>query len=87
MRPSNGRLRSVVGSGTRRKRYGESGAGKQCGESSEWLVERDAGALERFRTKHALGLDPGVDTGSREENASRQESRALVLIQSEPIML
>jgi uncharacterized protein (TIGR00369 family) len=30
--------------------------------------------LERFRAKHAFGLDPGVDTGSREENASRQKS-------------
>ncbi|WP_210248343.1 hypothetical protein, partial [Bradyrhizobium sp. UNPF46] len=28
-----------------------------------------------------------VDTGSREENASKQESRASVLIQSEPKML
>jgi hypothetical protein len=28
-----------------------------------------------------------VDTGSREENALKQESRALVLIQSEPKML
>jgi hypothetical protein len=28
-----------------------------------------------------------VDTGSREENASKQQSRASVLIQSEPIML
>jgi hypothetical protein len=26
----------------------------------------------RFRAKHALGLDPGVGTGSREENASKQ---------------
>jgi hypothetical protein len=25
---------------------------------------------KRFRAKHALGLDPGVGTGSREENAS-----------------
>jgi hypothetical protein len=32
--------------------------------------------LERFRAKHALGLDPGVGTGSREENASKQEARA-----------
>jgi hypothetical protein len=32
--------------------------------------------LERFRAKHALGLDPGVETGSREENASKQEIRA-----------
>jgi hypothetical protein len=30
-------------------------------------------APEHFRAKHALGLDPGVDTGSREENASKQE--------------
>jgi hypothetical protein len=28
-----------------------------------------------------------VDTGSREENVSKKESRASVLIQSEPIML
>jgi hypothetical protein len=28
-----------------------------------------------------------VDTGSREENASKQESRASVLIQSKPNML
>src|ERR1700722_8392949 len=32
--------------------------------------------LERFRAKHAPGLDPGVDTGSREENASKQKIRA-----------
>jgi hypothetical protein len=43
--------------------------------------------LKRFRAKHALGLDPWVDTGSRKENASKQEARASVLIQSEPIML
>jgi hypothetical protein len=55
---------------------------------------------ERFRAKHAPGLDPGVDTGSHSnqvyadcvdlsavENASKQESRASVLIQSEPKML
>jgi hypothetical protein len=30
--------------------------------------------LERFQAKHALGLDPGVGTGSREENASKQET-------------
>jgi hypothetical protein len=39
--------------------------------------------LERFRARHALGLDPGVGTGSREENASKQETRASVPIQSE----
>jgi hypothetical protein len=26
-----------------------------------------------FQRKPALGLDPGVDTGSREENASKQK--------------
>jgi hypothetical protein len=31
------------------------------------------GTLERFRTKHALGLDPRVDTGLREENASKSK--------------
>ncbi|MBN9599953.1 MAG: hypothetical protein J0G28_09825 [Afipia sp.] len=28
------------------------------------------GALKRFQAKHALGLDPRMDTGSREENAT-----------------
>jgi hypothetical protein len=32
--------------------------------------------LERFQAKHAPGRDPGVDTGSREENASKQKDRA-----------
>src|ERR1019366_4333201 len=31
---------------------------------------------ERFQAKHALGLDPGVETGSRQEDASNQGSRA-----------
>jgi hypothetical protein len=35
----------------------------------------------------AKAFSSEVDTGSREENASKQESRASVLIQSEPIML
>ncbi|MDE2329379.1 MAG: hypothetical protein KGK16_01130, partial [Bradyrhizobium sp.] len=34
------------------------------------------GTPERFRTKHALGLDPWVDIGSRKENASKHESGA-----------
>jgi hypothetical protein len=33
--------------------------------------------LERFRAKHATGLDPVVDAGSREENATKQ-SRLLL---------
>jgi hypothetical protein len=44
---------------------------------------RQVYGLERFRAKHALGLDPGVGTGSREENASKQKTRASVPIQSE----
>jgi hypothetical protein len=36
---------------------------------------------------NAMAFSSEVDTGSREENASKQESRAAVLIQSEPIML
>ncbi|MTV13059.1 hypothetical protein FDV58_23890 [Bradyrhizobium elkanii] len=35
----------------------------------------------------ARAFSSEVDTGSREENASKQESRASVLIQSEPKML
>ena len=34
-----------------------------------------------------IAFSSEVETGSREENASKQESRASVLIQSEPIML
>jgi hypothetical protein len=34
-----------------------------------------------------IAFSSEVDAGSREENASKQESRASVLIQSEPIML
>ncbi len=33
-------------------------------------------ASERFQANHALGLIRGVETGSRQENASNQESRA-----------
>jgi hypothetical protein len=29
-------------------------------------------ALEHFQAKHALGLDPGVDTGSPSENVITQ---------------
>jgi hypothetical protein len=32
----------------------------------------------------AIAFSSEVDAGSREENASKQQSRALVLIQSEP---
>ena len=35
----------------------------------------------------SIAFSSEVDTGSRKENASKQESRASVLIQSEPIML
>jgi hypothetical protein len=34
-----------------------------------------------------MAFSSEVDTGSREENASKQESGAAVLIQSEPVML
>src|SRR5450631_1619536 len=33
--------------------------------------------LARFQAKHALGLDPGGESGSRQENASNRESRSL----------
>jgi hypothetical protein len=41
-------------------------AGKKRPHKSRWL--------ERFRAKHVLGLDPRMDTGSREKNASNQNS-------------
>jgi hypothetical protein len=37
---------------------------------------------KRFRAKHALGLDPGVDTGSREENASKQNLMLMEILGS-----
>src|SRR5260370_24430530 len=43
----------------------------------------DAGStIMAFRAKHALGLDPGVRAGSREENASNRNpfSRSSVVI-------
>src|SRR6185437_8874276 len=44
--------------------------------SRDWLEpenSRKAAAIFAiaFRAKHALGLDPGVDAGSRKENASK----------------
>jgi hypothetical protein len=42
-------------------------------------------ALWHFAAKHAVGLDPWVDSGSRKENASKQKPGALsALIQPEP---
>jgi hypothetical protein len=33
------------------------------------------GTRSRFQAKHALGLDPGLGTGSRGENASKRKRR------------
>ena len=41
----------------------------------------------RVRCWNPIAFSSEVDTGSREENGSKQESRASVLIQSEPKML
>jgi hypothetical protein len=48
----------------------------------EWSDEALAD-LDRF----ARAFSSEVDTGSRKENASKQKTRAPVLIQSEPIKL
>jgi hypothetical protein len=34
--------------------------------------------LKRFQAKHALGLDPGVGAGSRQENASGLKPGAIL---------
>src|SRR5438477_8059226 len=39
---------------------------------SLWIPAKNK-AAERFQAKHALGLDPGVDAGSHQENASKNE--------------
>jgi hypothetical protein len=43
--------------------------------------------VQFLRVTIAIAFSSEVGTGSREENASKQESRASALIQSEPIML
>jgi hypothetical protein len=43
--------------------------------------------VDALKLSQPRAFSSEVDTGSREENASKQESRASVLIQSEPIML
>ena len=56
--------------------------------STDYLVNARGsnGALDRDRgRKVARAFSSEVDTGSREENASKQKSRASVLIQSESI--
>src|SRR3984885_15334421 len=52
-----------------------------CRSRREWdrrCATRDdpQRTLERFRAKHAPGLDPGVDPGSREENPSQSKINA-----------
>jgi hypothetical protein len=37
---------------------------------------RATNSLEHFPAKHALGLDPGVDTGSPSENATTQREKS-----------
>jgi hypothetical protein len=44
-------------------------------------------STEPEMTMRLRAFSSEVDTGSREENASKQKSRASVLIQSEPEML
>jgi hypothetical protein len=43
------------------------------------MCRKRAGLPKRSRAKHALGLDPGVETGSRQDSASNQKSRSRVL--------
>jgi hypothetical protein len=45
------------------------------------------GGLQTASCRVPRAFSSEVDTGSREENASKQEIRASVLIQSEPILL
>jgi hypothetical protein len=48
------------------------------------IVARRSGSDPVAATSSTRALSSKVDTGLREENASKQESRASVLIQSEP---
>jgi len=51
------------------------------------LNQEDLGTSARVVSSEAKAFSGEVDTGSREENASKQQSGALVLIRSEPKML
>jgi hypothetical protein len=51
------------------------------------VIRRVMFASRHMSATNAMAFSSEVDTGSREENASKQESGAAVLIQSEPIML
>jgi hypothetical protein len=42
------------------------------GDGPDWQEKR--GASKAFSSEASLGLDPWVGTGSRQENASKQES-------------
>jgi hypothetical protein len=61
---------------------GKGGSAKPYTAASLW----QPGGARGFALM-ARAFSSEVDTGSREENASKQEFRASVLIQSEPIML
>jgi hypothetical protein len=53
-------------------------------KSALWCA---AGLIRCYVDDELRAFSSEVDTGSREENASKQESRASVLIQSEPTIL
>jgi hypothetical protein len=46
------------------------------------VVLRKQRSLRAFLSEACLGLDPRMDTGSREENAPNQNHRAALLIPS-----
>jgi hypothetical protein len=52
--------------------------------ADDQFVSVFAEAVRAWLLRAAIAFSSEVDTGSREENASKQEFRALVLIQSEP---
>jgi hypothetical protein len=51
--------------------------------AAQWS-EGDAAGADARRPDASIAFSSEVDTGSREENASKQEVKAPVLIQSEP---
>jgi hypothetical protein len=54
---------------------------------ADGLAASNITAVARLYDVGPRAFSSEVDTGSREENASKQETRASVLIQSEPILL
>jgi hypothetical protein len=59
-----------------RDRWSQGGGPLPINRRSVIVTNSRTCELKRFQAKHVPGLDPGMDTDLREENASNQKNRA-----------